>query len=181
MVGNHSDYCMKLTFFLLAIAAVATAAPVTYNVSGTFDTGGTFSGWFTMDGAANSITASNITTTTDPGFPSVTYTGSGTGSPYIQGNDGSAPNDFSVLFFGPTGGLMFFWLNGTPQTFTGGPILPLGLSCNACTTAREYNPSFQARLITGGVADPAPAPEPATGAIAGVVLGACWPVRRMRG
>ncbi|MFN7933869.1 MAG: hypothetical protein U0R19_11100 [Bryobacteraceae bacterium] len=171
---------MKLTFLLLAIAAMASAAPVTYNVSGNFDTGGTFSGWFTLDGSTNSITESNITTTADPGFPSVTYTSSGTGSPYIQGNDPSVPSDFSVLFFGPTGGLMFFWLSGTPQTFSGGPILALGLSCNACTTAREYNASFEARLITGGLAEPAPAPEPATGAIAGVAMGAYWLVRRNR-
>jgi hypothetical protein len=158
-------------YTILATMAVfsAMAGPIQFRVNGIFDTGATFSGTFTLDGDTNSIVESTIVTLSDRNFASTTYTSSGAGSPFLQGNDPGVPTDFSVLFRTPTySHLFFFWLSGTPANFNGGPIHRLGPSCGVgqCTPSREINTSNGSyREVVSGTVEAVPEP-------AGLAIGA---------
>ncbi|WP_444598202.1 IPTL-CTERM sorting domain-containing protein [Brevundimonas sp.] len=73
----------SILFVVSAMATAALAAPVTYNVSGTFDASGasgTYSGVFTYDAATDTASAVSITTTPGlandgiTGVPGLTFT-----------------------------------------------------------------------------------------------------------
>lgn len=169
-----------LSLVLLCAGSICQAAPISFVVNGTFSGGGTFHGWFSLDGDTNTILASNITTSAGPGF-GYTYTSAGTGAPWVQGNDASVPNDFAVFFASPGyDSMFFFWLAGTPASFQGGAIEALGASCGVgqCTPARELANFTDARYVDGGTVTPAP--EPGSAALLGVGLAVGLSVQRRR-
>ena len=151
----------------LFAATPAAAAPITSAVNGIFNDGGTFSGTFTLDGAALSILNSNITTSPFGAF-GTTYTSSGTGSPYIQGNSSYVPNDFAVFFTSPTS-IFFCWLPGTAAAYSGGAIETYPASCppQGCSPSWERIDNTVRRVASGSLA---PVPEPGSGLLFGFGL-----------
>lgn len=114
-------------------------------MNGSFTSGATFSGFFTLNGATRSILSSNITTQAETGFLERTYTSVGTGRTFVSFN-ASVPGDFAVQFFTPDiSSALVFWFGGTPTSFTGGAIQPYPASCapGMCLPSSE-------RRIRGG-------------------------------
>lgn len=110
-----------------------------------------------------------------------TYTSSGSGSPYIQGNTSYVPNDFSVLFTSPTS-VFFFWLPGTAAAHSGGSIETYPASCppQGCSPSWERIGSTFRPVASGSLA---PVPEPGSGLLLGFGLATAGAVclrRRVR-
>lgn len=152
--------------------ALGTALPAqvrTFQLTGTFASGATFSGFFTMNGATRSILSSNITTQAEPGWLERTYTSTGTGEPVFGGERTGVPNEFSVQFFQPGGLGLLLWFAGPAASFTGGAIQAYPASCPTvpfrnCAASREavltVAPPVR-RLVTGGHATLVPEPSAA--------------------
>jgi hypothetical protein len=154
----------------------ASAGVLTFQATGTFQDGGSFSGTFTLDGTNQAILASNLTST-GGGYGPETYLSSGAGVPWITPDSGMFAIEFQDF---PNNRLFFFWVGGDPDTFTGGPIID-NPPC-ACTPSREYDfassPGF--RLVESGnvTLAAAQAPEPATGVLFASALVAMFQLRR---
>jgi hypothetical protein len=158
---------------VLLTFALGTALPAqvrTFQLTGTFASGATFSGFFTMNGATRSILASNITTQAEPGWLERTYTTTGTGEPFFAGETYVVPNEFAVQLFQPGGGLsLLLWFAGPAASFTGGAIQAYPASCptvpvRLCASSREAvltSARPVRRLITGGNATLVPEPSAA--------------------
>lgn len=67
-------WAFVLAFSALASSPKATAAPIVWNLTGTFDDGGTASGSFTYDVGFNAYSNINIITTSGSAFAGGTYT-----------------------------------------------------------------------------------------------------------
>src|SRR5258708_27463128 len=159
---------LKLSrLFLCALpllwTAVANAAPVAYTLSGvTLSDGGTASGSFSYDAAANTYSSMNIVTTT---------AGTRSGATYIATSTGFAAD--SKGFLAVTTNASSQGLPGLTITFS--PILPApgGMSTLTgqeadCADAGCTTPSGNSRTITAGtarslVATPLPTCEPCGG------------------
>jgi hypothetical protein len=156
--------------YAAAAAAFATAAAfagssqaahlVQWTVSnGTFDDGGTFSGTFTVDPGADTVTTWNLTTSTDGPF-GFNYSPDVLSSAHDVGGH---PVFQFLFFFGER-------LELTNIPFGGSGLVPVlaGSETTACFICGPTPPLT--RVITGGQAFGAVVPEPASWAL--MTLGA---------
>jgi hypothetical protein len=154
---------------VLLTFALGTALPAqvrTFQLAGTFESGATFSGFFTMNGAARSLLSWNITTQAEPGWIERTYTSGGTGSSSFGGNSSTVPNEFGFAVRQSTSSMFVVWFSGQATTFTGGAIQPHPASCqtvpSGCAPAWEaVLNSSDARFVSGGTATLVPEPSAA--------------------
>lgn len=134
---------------VLGFATAAAAAPVTYNVSGTFDASGSsgaYSGTFTYDAATGTASAVSITTT--PGLandgtgalPGLTFT------EVVDAFDGA----ILVTPAGAVAGDRILNLNFTPDLADGAPALLIveDAVCDAQCDGLEVTPDSQYRWAT---------------------------------
>lgn len=168
--------------------ALGTALPAqirTFQLTGTFESGATFSGFFTMNGAAQSLLSWNITTQAEPGRLERTYTSGGINTFQFGGNSNNAPNEFALAFVQPASfDRLVLWFSGSPAIFTGGAIQPYPASCPTvpapvCFASREDNfNTGVGRLVAGGSATLVP--EPSAALLLVPALGGLF-LRRVRG
>ncbi len=149
--------------------ALGTALPAqvrTFQLTGTFESGATFSGFFTMNGATRSILSSNITTQAETGWLEQTYTSAGTGSPAFQGENNAVPNEFGIVLFNPgLSARLNLWFAGPAASFTGGAIQTNPASClTFCAASQEVSvvgAQGVQRFVSGGTATLVPEPSAA--------------------
>jgi hypothetical protein len=150
---------------MLGAAQASQAAIVDWTLSnGTFDDGGTFSGTFTFDTAADTITTWDITTTTGVGSTTHYQPGSGFLYSNLASDGGSGPVfDSTFLFLGAEFSLTNLPLSGPGfvDHLTGSEVFSafiFPVSSHTVTDGQAVG------VLAGGV------PEPATWAM--MILGA---------
>jgi hypothetical protein len=157
---------LLLCMLPLLWTAAANAAAVTYTLTGvTFSDGGTASGTFKYDAAANTYSNVSITTTT---------TGTRSGATYTSVSNGFAPDSKGVLAVTTSGSSQ--GLPGLTLLFS--PILPGpgGVSTLSgqeadCTDAGCTTPSGTTRTITAGTVSSLAGSAPRTWYLNGVTFG----------
>ena len=167
---------------MIAATQSARADLIQWTVSGDFSDGGTFSGSFTYDNAADSVTQWSLATSS--GTASVgpnSYSGSASGSSANadSGNDVNFANvlvpdfpyaTYAVLDFND----LPYGAPGSVATLTGSEVVEVCVVIGPCGT-----PSAS-RTITSGTAVGTDVPEPATGALVLAGIGLLGVYRRRR-
>ena len=146
---------LLLLFALGTLATSLTAAPILWNLTGTFDDGGSASGSFVYDANLNAYSAVNIITTLGSIRTGATHN-------FVSG--GIAPSSIQVLFAANspqfTGSAAFAVFFGSPLTNGGGVIAITGQEAS-CSDPTCVAPSGPARILTIGSVS-STVPEPGT-------------------
>jgi len=153
---------LKLAVLCAAAAMGAWAAPITWNVNGTFTDGGVLSGSFTFDADTNTIPTWSISVSggNTAVFPDLTYV---TGIIPAGFNNFLAPEE-QFIFYDPNSTRLLILSSVAPLTNAGGSIGMLGFVDNTNFSGECYNCNPTRFLVRGGsfVSAATDTPEPAT-------------------
>jgi hypothetical protein len=156
--------CSTLRIAALCVAAAwgASAAPLTWNVNGTFADGGVLSGSFTFDADTNSIPTWNISVSggDTATFPDFTYT---TGIVPAGFNNFLAPEE-QFSFYDPNSTRVLILASVAPLTNAGGVVGMLGFVDESNFSGECFNCTPSRFLVRGGsfASVGTDTPEPAT-------------------
>jgi len=174
-----------LALALLCGASLASAAPVTWRLSGvTFDDGKSASGSFSYDAGTDTLLSYSISVQ-EGALPAFTYTDGSAGNTCTKiahGNDQSggcntnyAPNE---LFLGASDGSQFLDLYFKSALTDAGGTVGLLTSGNFQSYEIAMTDDYYSRVVTGGSVTTVP--EPASLALLGIAFSGMFGAQRLR-
>jgi hypothetical protein len=149
---------------IFVVAGMLSAAPVTYQVSGTFTDGKTFSGTITFDNASGTVVSFHVVSQFNAANGLGTTYDSATGTSTIFFPISPPPVSgtfFNIILVDTSTNILGFTVSGSPSAFGGGPIfqsVPLQGGDSVLSLEESFT-SFNSRgLSTGMFSGPPSAP-----------------------